>query len=50
MVKVAVRLDKRHRLKDGTFPLKLAIVRNNTSWIPLGESLREEDWNTERAR
>lgn len=45
MVKISVRLDVRYKLKDGTYPLKIAIARGNTLYIKLGISLRKEDWN-----
>lgn len=50
MVKVSVRLDVRHRLKDGTYPLKLAVARQGTFWLPLDIYLREEDWDADNER
>jgi len=50
MVKVSIRLDKRHRLKDGTYPLKLAVARKSTFWLPLDVYLNEEDWDAENER
>lgn len=47
MVKVSIRLDKRHRLKDGTYPLKLAVARKSTFWLPLDIYLNEEDWDAD---
>jgi len=49
MVKVRVKLDKRRALKDGSFPLKIAISRNQqTLYIPLGISMSASDWNDDR--
>lgn len=48
MVKVSVRLDVRHRLKDGTYPLKIAVARGRTLYIKLGITLRIEDWSNEK--
>lgn len=48
MVRVSVRLDVRHRLKDGTYPLKIAIARGNTIYIKLGINLRIEDWSDDK--
>lgn len=51
MTKITLRLDTRYKLKDGTFPLKIAIARGksgNTLYLPIGINLRIEDWNNER--
>lgn len=47
MVKVSIRLDTRRRKRDGTFPLKLAVSRKHTFYVPLGVDVREEDWDEE---
>ena len=45
MVKVSLRLDTRYRHKNGTFPLKLAIARKHTFYVPVGIDVRPEDWD-----
>ena len=45
-MKITVRLDKRYRLSNGKYPVKLSIARNGrTFYVPLGIEVREEDWN-----
>lgn len=46
MVKVTLRLDKRYRLSDGKFPVKLAVARNGkTLYVPINLTIKEEDWD-----
>lgn len=47
MVKVSVRLDTRRKKNDGTFPLKLAVARRHTFYVPIGITVRVEDWDDE---
>ncbi len=45
-MKITVRLDKRYRLANGRYPVKIAIARNgHTFYIPVGVEVSEEDWN-----
>lgn len=45
-MKITVRLDKRYRLSNGKYPVKLAIARNGqTLYLPVNVEVREEDWN-----
>lgn len=49
MVKVNIRLDTRHRLKNGTYPLKIAISRqSDTLYIKLNINLHKEDWDADK--
>ena len=48
MVKVTVRLDTRYRHKDGTYPLKLAVARKHTFYVPVGIDVPLQDWNDEQ--
>lgn len=49
MVQIGVKLDKRKRKKDGTFPLKISVHRNGkTLYIPLNISLHEDEWNAKK--
>ena len=46
MVKISLRLDKRYRLSDGKYPVKMAVARNGkTLYVPVGLTLKEEDWD-----
>lgn len=45
-MKITVKLDKRYRLANGKYSVKLSISRNGrTFYIPLGIEVREEDWD-----
>ena len=45
-MKINVRLDKRYRLANGKYAVKLTISRNGrTLYLPLGIEVREEDWD-----
>lgn len=45
-MKINVRLDKRYRLSNGKYAVKLTISRNGrTLYLPLGIEVREEDWD-----
>lgn len=45
-MKITVKLDKRYRLANGKYSVKLSISRNGkTLYIPLGIEVREEDWD-----
>jgi site-specific recombinase XerD len=45
-MKITVKLDKRYRLSNGKYPVKLSIARNGkTLYLPLGIEVREEDWD-----
>lgn len=48
MVKVSVRLDTRYKHKDGTYPLKLAVARKHTFYVPVGIDVLPQDWNDEQ--
>lgn len=51
MVKVTVKLDTRHRLADGTFPLKIKIHRKSRAlYIPTGRTLSESEWDKTRMK
>ncbi len=44
-MKITVKLDKRYRLSNGKYAVKLSVSRNGkTLYIPLGIEVREEDW------
>ena len=46
MVKVSLRIDKRYKLSDGKYPVKLTIARKGkTLYIPLGVSVEEKNWD-----
>ncbi len=47
MVKVSVRLDIRYKHKDGTYPLKLAVARRHTFYVPLGIDVAPGDWDAD---
>ncbi|SEA93317.1 hypothetical protein SAMN04487851_1251, partial [Prevotella sp. tc2-28] len=43
-MKISVKLDKRYRLSNGKYSVKLSISRNGkTLYIPLGIEIKEED-------
>lgn len=45
MVKISLRLDKRYKLSNGKYAVKIAVARNGkTLYIPLNLALKEEDW------
>lgn len=45
-MKINVKLDKRYRLANGKYAVKLSVSRNGkTFYIPLGIEVREEDWD-----
>ena len=45
-MKITVKLDKRYQLADGRYAVKLSVSRSGkTLYIPLGISVREEDWD-----
>lgn len=45
-MKITVRLDKRYRLANGKYPVKISVARNGrTFYIPLNIEVREEDWD-----
>ena len=45
-MKINVKLDKRYRLANGKYSVKLSISRNGkTLYIPLGIEVRQEDWD-----
>lgn len=51
MTKISIRLDTRRKLRDGTYPLKIAIARGKsgrTIYLSLDVSLHREDWDVER--
>lgn len=49
MVQIGVRLDKRKKKKDGTYPLKISVHRDGkTLYIPLNISLQEDEWNAKK--
>ena len=49
MAKISLRLDTRHRNKDNTFPLKVAISRESrTLYLPLKLYLHQDEWDTRR--
>lgn len=46
MIKVTVKLDKRYRLKNGKYPLKIKVARNGAAfYIPTGFELEEKEWD-----
>lgn len=46
MIKLSLRLDKRYRLANGKYPVKIAIARNGkTLYLPLNFSIEESNWN-----
>lgn len=46
-MKITVKLDKRYRLANGKYSVKLSISRNGkTLYIPLGIEVKEEDWDS----
>lgn len=50
MTKITLRLDLRYKLKDNTYPLKIAIARGEsgkTLYLPIGVYLHKENWNKE---
>ena len=45
-MKISVKLDKRYKLSNGKYPVKLSVSRNGkTFYIPLGIEVRETDWD-----
>lgn len=45
-MKITVKLDKRYKLSNGKYAVKLSISRNGkTLYVPLGIEVREEDWD-----
>ena len=47
-MRITVRLDKRYRLANGKYPVKLAIARNGkTLYVPVGVDVAEEDWDAD---
>lgn len=45
-MKITIKLDKRYRLANGCYPVKLSVARNGkTFYVPLGVEVREEDWD-----
>lgn len=45
-MKISVKLDKRYRLANGKYPVKLSVARNGrTFYVPLNIEVREEDWD-----
>lgn len=48
MIKVSIRLDKRYRLKNGKFPVRIKIARKeNILYLPTGYELEENEWDAE---
>lgn len=48
MIKITIRLDKRYRLNNGRYPVKLAVARNGkTLYVPLNIELDETDWDAD---
>ena len=48
MIKVSIRLDKRYRLKNGKFPVRIKIARKeNVLYLPTGYELEENEWDAE---
>ncbi len=46
MIKVTVKLDKRYRLKNGRYPLKIKVARNGSAfYIATGFELEEKEWD-----
>lgn len=51
MVSLKISIDKRHRRKDGTYPLILVVSHHSrTAHIPVGLSLPVEMWDATRSR
>lgn len=45
-MKISIKIDKRYRLANGKYSVKLSISRNGkTFYVPLGIEVREEDWD-----
>lgn len=45
-MKIKVKLDKRYKLSNGKYSVKLSISRNGkTLYLPLGIEVKEEDWD-----
>jgi len=45
-MKITIKLDKRYRLANGCYSVKLSVARNGkTFYVPLGIEVREEDWD-----
>lgn len=45
-MKITLKLDKRYRLSNGCYSVKLSVARNGrTFYVPLGVEVREEDWD-----
>ena len=47
MAKAYLWLDKRHKLKDGTYPIKMSIVHSTTIYISTGITVNQDLWDTE---
>lgn len=46
MVKISVKIDKRYRLANGKYTVKISIARNGkTFYVPLNIEIGEKDWN-----
>lgn len=47
-MKITLRLDKRYRLANGKYPVKLAVARGGkTLYVPLNLSVDEADWDAD---
>lgn len=50
-MKVTIKLDKRHQLKNGKYPLKYRIARKGTAmYIPTGLELGENEWDEKNCK
>ncbi len=48
MVKITLRLDKRYRLTNGNYPVKLVVARaGKTLYVPLNIDVSQEDWQAD---
>lgn len=51
MIKVSVKLDKRRKLKNGKYPLKIKIARKDSAlYISTGYDLLENEWDAENEK
>lgn len=51
MIKVTVKLDKRYRLKNGKYPLKIKVARNGGAfYISTGFELEEREWDVANSK
>ena len=51
MIKVTVKLDKRYRLKNGKYPLKIKVARNGGAfYLSTGFELEEKEWDVANSK